>query len=331
MLTPAYKLTIGGKVIDTTDKPQASTLVDLLVALDLETPADSFALVLGQVGNFRPQRDDKVTVELGYADNGGLTQVITGTIATVEPDLTTLRLIGYSGASAVLSTFVENTYENMTAGAIISDLASRASLDMPTASDGITFPAYVVDGRRGVYYHMQDIAQLCGFDLYVTPDGKLVFEQFSGGKTVHVFEYAKHIVSLDVLRTPPLAGMVQAWGESPAGSRGGESWAWLTKDFSNATGTAGSGRLLLLEQSVLRTKTAASTAANAALTNIQRRTLRGQLRSVGRPEVKLGDAIQLRGMADDTLNTSFQVRSIRHRIRKSGGFTTDIGFRATQV
>ncbi len=31
MLTPAYKLTIGGKVIDTTDKPQASTVVELMV------------------------------------------------------------------------------------------------------------------------------------------------------------------------------------------------------------------------------------------------------------------------------------------------------------
>jgi hypothetical protein len=178
---------------------------------------------------------------------------------------------------------------------------------------------------------MQDLAELCGFDLYINTDGKLVFEKFAGGKTVHVFEYAKHIITLDVLRTPPLAGLVEAWGESPAGSRSEDAWAWLTKDFSSSKGTAGSGARLLLERSALRTTDAARTAANAALTTIQRRTLRGQLRTIGRPEVKLGDAIQLRGVPDDSLNKNFQVRSITHHITKQSGFTTEIGFRAIQV
>lgn len=331
MLTPAYKLTIGGKVVDTTDKPQASTVVALTVALDLDTPIDSFMLVLGQVGGLKPKQDDEAKIELGYADNGGLTQVMTATVVTVEPNLTMTRVIGYSGASAVLLTFFDHTYENKTSGAIVRDLAGKASVDVVTAEDGITFPAYVVDGRRGVYYHMQDLAELCGFDLYINTDGKLVFEKFAGGKTVHVFEYAKHIVALDVLRTPPLAGLIEAWGESPAGSRSEDAWAWLTKDFSSSKGTAGSGARLLLERSALRTTDAARTAANAALTTIQRRTLRGQLRTVGRPEVKLGDAIQLRGVPDDSLNKNFQVRSITHRITKQSGFTTEIGFRAIQV
>ena len=29
MLTPAYKLTIGQRIVDTTDEPKASTMVDL--------------------------------------------------------------------------------------------------------------------------------------------------------------------------------------------------------------------------------------------------------------------------------------------------------------
>src|SRR5262245_55383202 len=111
MLQPSYKLTIGHKVIDTTDEPKASTVVDLNVALDLDTPADSFTLVFGNVGRFRPAREDETKIELGYADNGGLTQVMTGTVATVEPNLTTTRVVGYSGTNALLRTFVEQTYE----------------------------------------------------------------------------------------------------------------------------------------------------------------------------------------------------------------------------
>ena len=84
MLRPAYKLTIGSKVVDTTAEPQASTAVGLTVALDMETPADSFTLVLGQVGGLKPAQGDEAKIELGYADNGGMTRVITGTVVTVE-------------------------------------------------------------------------------------------------------------------------------------------------------------------------------------------------------------------------------------------------------
>lgn len=331
MLKPAYKLTIGSKLIDTTDEPKASTVVDLQVALDLDTPADSFTLVLGNVGSFRPARDDEAKIELGYEDNGGFKQVMKGKVVTVEPNLTTTRLAGFSGADALLRTFVNRHYESKTAGAIVRDLADKARLEVAIAEDGIKFPAYVIDARRSVYLHMHDLAELCGFDVYIDTEGKLVFEKFLNGKTVHVFEFAKHIVALDVDRTPALAGSVEAWGESPAGSRGEDAWPWLTTDFSGSRGNAGSGGVLLRERPALRTKEAARTAANAALTNIQRRTLRGEVRTFGRPEVRLGDSLRFRGMADDSLNTLFQVRSVSHRITKVGGFTTTVGFRAIQT
>jgi phage protein D len=280
------------------------------------------------VGSFRPARDDETEIELGYADNGGTSRVIKGKVVTTEPGLTNIRVVGYSGADAVLRTFVEKTYESKTAGAIVQDLADKSGVDVGTVKDGVTFPVYVVDGRRSAYQHMRDLADLCGFDLYVNADGELVFEKFVGGKTVHVFEFAKEIISLDVLRTPPAAGLVEAFGESPTGSQGLDAASWLTTDFSNSKGTAGAGPLFLLERSALRTKDSARSAAEAALATIQHRSVRGRLVSFGRPQVKLGDAIQLRGLADDSLNTSFQVRSVRHRISKRGGFTTTVGFRA---
>jgi hypothetical protein len=305
--------------------------VDIHVTQDLDTPSDSFTFVMGNVGSFKPARDDETKIELGYEDNGGFKQVIKGKVVTVEPNLTTTRVAGFSGADALLRTFVNQTYESKTAGAIVRDLAEKARLEVATADDGIKFPAYVIDGRRSVYLHMHDLAELCGFDVYINSTGKLVFEKFLNGKTIHVFVFAKHIVALDVDRTPPFAGLVEAWGESPAGSRGEDAAAWLTTDFSGSRGTAGSGALLLRERPALRTKEAARTAATAALTNINRRTLRGQVTTFGRPEVKLGDAIRFRGMADASLNTFFQVRSVSHRITKTAGFTTTVGFRAIQT
>lgn len=332
MLKPAYKLTIGDKIVDTTDEPRASTLVDLRVALDMDAPADSFTLVLGQVGGLSPTRDDAATIELGYADDSKLTQVMTGTLVAVEPGLTTMRVVGHSPAQALLRSFVDKTYEGKTAGHMVRDLAGQAGVSVAAAEDGITFPAYVVDGRRDFYQHMRDLANLCGFDLYLNADGKLVFERFAGGKSVHALEYARHILELEALHVPPRAEGVEAWGESPGGGQAEEAWAWLTKDFGGSKGSAGSGApTLLLERPVLRTADAAQAAAEAAHTHIQRRGVRGRLMTVGMPQVKLGDAVRLRNVPQAALNGTFQVRSVMHRITKAGGFTTTIDFRAVET
>ncbi|MCA9934695.1 MAG: hypothetical protein KC415_12260, partial [Anaerolineales bacterium] len=239
LLHPAYKLTIGDKIVDTTDEPQASTAVSLTVTLDMDTPADSFTLMLGQVGGFQPQRDDDAKIELGFSDNE-LTQVMVGSVISAQSGLTVRRVIAHSQAQKLLDSFTDQTYEARTAGQIVSDLAQQAGVDVARAEDGITFPAYVVDGRTSFHHHMRHLADLCGFDLYINSDGELVFARFLSGNAIHIFDYAKQIVELDILQTPPAAGEVQAWGESPGGAQADEAWAWLTKDFAGLKGTAGS-------------------------------------------------------------------------------------------
>lgn len=327
MLTPAYRLTIGKNAIDTIHQPSASTVVDLAVKLDMDTPADSFTLVLGQVGGLKPARNDAAKVELGYADDGSLMQVMAGKVIDVEPSLKTRRVVGFTAADTLLRSFLDETYESRSAGAIVRDLAGKAKVGIANVEDGTEFPAYVIDGRRSFYHHMRDLADLCGFDLYFNNEDKLVFEKFVTGKTVHSFEYAKQILEVDVLNSPPIAGVVEAWGESPTGTKGADAWAWLTRSFSNSKGNAGTGKpKLLLERTALRTKAAAQAAADADETRIRRRTVRGRLLSLGRPEVRLGDAIKLLGLSDSSINKNFQVRTITHRITKSGGFTTEVGF-----
>ena len=359
MLKPAYKLTFkppaynggggllgaanslassvglgsgsGGKAVDTTAEPQASTVVDLTVSLDMDTPADSVMLVMGQVGTFRPERDGVLTVELGYEDTDEMIQVITGTIVYIEPGLTTRRVVAHNAAHELMRAFAEQTYENKSAGDILRDLAGQANIEVETADDGITFPAYVIDGQRGIYHHLLKLAELCGFDLYVNSEGKLIFQRFAGGRTVHVFNYGTHILEMDVSHTTPLAGEVIAWGESPGGRKSQEDWAWLTKDFGGLKGSAGTGSpSLLLEKPVLRSRQAALTAARASQTQLTRRTLRGRMVVLGHPKVKLGDAIRLQDVPEDDLNAIYQVRGITHRITKKSGFTTTIDFRSKE-
>jgi phage protein D len=320
----------GGKVIDTTDEPKASTLVDLNVKLDMDVLADSFTLIMGQVGSFRPERDQQVDIELGFDDDNGMQKVMTGALVTVEPGLITRRLNGLSPAHLLLKTFVETFFEEKTAGDIVKELASQAGVQTADVENGIRFPAYAVDGRRSAYHHLRRLADLCGFDLYIDFEGKLVFKKFVGGRIVHVFEFAKHILELEVLQSQPRAAAVEAWGESP-GSGPTESWAWLTKDFAGSKGSAGSGSpKYLLERPALRTPTAAQQAADAAFTHFKRQAKRGRLLLTGSPQVRLGDALRLQGVPETSLNATYQVRAVTHRLTKLGGYTTEVQFRSIE-
>jgi len=331
-LTPAYKLTVGGQLVDTTDEPQASTLVDLLVRLDMHVASDEFQLILGNIGHFKPEREDDGIIELGYADQEGeLIQVAKGKVDSAKKGSTRDHIHGYSDAVILLRSFTEQTFESKTAGDIVKDLASQAGVNTANIESGINFPAYVIDGQKSFYHHMRDLAALCGFDLYFDSDNQLVFQRFSGGNQVHVFNHASHIIELKVDFSAPLSAKVEAWGESGSNS-GNESWAWLTKDFSGLTGNAGditnNGTTLLLEKPALRTGTAAQQAADAAFTELSRQRVRGHLLSVGRPQVKLGDTIRLSGLPEDELNLIYQVRGVTHRITKLSGFTTQVMFRS---
>jgi phage protein D len=329
MPTPTYKLAIGKTKLDSSTQPRASTIVELIVNLDMEVAADSFSAVIGHVpGALAAKLHDTATVSLGYTDTTPV-QVIAGSVATIEPGIEHTRVSAFTAAQTLLRSYLDQTYETKAAGDIVNDLASKAKVPVANAEAGISFPAYVIDGRRSFSHHINDLAALCGFDSYFNTEGSLVFEKFVKPKAVHRFEYAKDILEVSVVQAAPFAGTVQAWGESPTDTKGEGASAWLTKTFVHSRGISGSGKpVLLLERPALRTKAAAAAAAAADETNIRRNTLRGRLLSPGRPEVKLGDAIQLHGVPQATLNKTFQVRSVKHRITKRGGFTTEIGFRS---
>lgn len=334
MLRPAYRLTIGDHVVDTTDEPKASTAVELTVRLDMDTPADAFTLVQGQVGGLPAVPGDDAEAALGYADDdAGLTAVLSGGVVAVEPRVETLRISGLSTEDRLLRTFTDRTFQDVTAGEVVRTLAETAGMDLARIEDGIDLPAYVVDGRRSASRHVRDLAVLSGFDSYVTPGGGLVFEAFAGQRTVHVLEFGEHILQLELYRERPRAASVEVFGDSPGSSRGDESWAWLTKDFSPRKGTAGSGApVLLVERPAIRTAASAAATAASIRETLAQAALVGQVSIQGRPQVLLGDLLRLEGFPATAqtgeVDGNYQVRSVKHSITKLAGFVSVVGFRS---
>src|SRR5262249_16054864 len=148
---------------------------------------------------------------------------------------------------ALLQLFVDQTFLRTSAGDILRDLAGRARLSVSRAENGLRFSAYVVDGRRAAYFHLRDLADLCGFDLYAGSDGSIVVGPPSGQGARHTLVFARGVLAAALRETTPAAEMLEVYGESPASSRGEATWSWLTPDPRLTRGVAGLGRRRLLE------------------------------------------------------------------------------------
>lgn len=325
MLTPAYSVVLGDRKIDTTDDPQASTVVELFVEKRMDGAADHALVVLGNVGGLDPERGDQGAVELGYEESTALTPVLAGSVVSIDRSLNQQRVLVYSAISTLARTYSDRTFEEMRAGEIVSELADDAGVPTAEVEDGTLYPAYVADSQRSALWHIRELARLNGFDVFVDSAGELHFHQFAGAINKHVFDYGQHIVELQVLDSPDHAEQVDFRGESPGAGSGDQSWAWLAKSSEGSWATAGDGESVArVESSAIRTGAGARTAADSALQSIRRAAVKGRLLTFGSPQIELGDALQVRNAPLEELNAVYQVRAVKHRIVKAGGFTTEI-------
>jgi phage protein D len=288
----------------------------------MDVPADSVELTLGVDDNTKKVKEgDPVSVKLGYED--GLKNVFVGEVDNVVPELVHIKVLGLNLASKLLKQRVNKTYEKQAAGKIVSDLAQTLKIQTDTVSDGVTFPYYVVDDGRNLHEHMKELAELCGFDVYLTNENKLVFKKYEK-KDKHTLEYGKNVIEIEFDEDRPPIGAVTVQGESPSSFKGADTSHWLTKRA--VEGVKGDGAKKLIIEPAVKDKETAEKVADAVQAQSQR-TVNGYVKSVGDPDVKLGDAVEIKGMSNAKMNGEFQVRAVEHYLSKTAGFTTSIWWR----
>jgi phage protein D len=268
---------------------------------------------------------DTGSVSLGYA--GALTAVFAGTVASVRRSIDgATRVVATDAAGALARLRVNQSYEQLSAGEIVSELAGRAGVTPATLADGISFPFYVVDDGRSLWTHVATLARACGFTASVDGAGGLVFGP-PQTTPVRKFTYGSDVLMLQAARAAPSLGAVTVVGEGAAGSDGSDAWNWLVHDSSGVTRSAGSGEpKRLVRDASLRSADAAQTAADAASAAAQSAVVTGRVAVPGAPDVTAGCTIEIAGAPEPELNGVCTVRTLRHRFAKRGGFVTTIDF-----
>ncbi|OPY29999.1 MAG: chromosome segregation protein [Methanocella sp. PtaU1.Bin125] len=319
MLRPAYKIKMGSK---TFESESGNDVLSISTDTDLRVPLDTFRVLL-RPGNGAAgiKKGDETTIELG--NEGALTRVFTGLVDTVLPGISGVTVTGYTAAKLLMETRLHQIYEKQSSGAIIDDLAARAGLKARDPEDGIDFPMYVIDASKPVYEHMIEIASLNGFDLFIKPDGAVVFKKYGRSKP-RPFKYGRDIIKSEVWELTPQYDCVKVVGESPASSKGTDKAHWISKGGTGVTSGSGT-RVLVVRHPAVRDSDTADRVAAAKMEAILVE-LGGRLVVLGNPKVALGDTIAIKELPNEQNNGEFEVVSVSHEVSIANGFVTTIGW-----
>jgi len=314
-MIPNYELQLGGVKIDQTENDD---LEELNVQVSIDTPADIFTAIIRANENLSGLKTgDPASVKLGYDTD--LHDSFSGQIDTVEAGFAKLRVLGLSQTVKLLRLRVNQVYLKQTAGAIVKDLCSLSKVPAGDIEDGVTLPSFVLTHEVPAYEYVKALAEKSGFDVYFTPENDLAFKEYAPENT-HELESGLEILKLESAQSSPPES-VKIFGESPSSVRGSDTSHWLTKD--NVEGSAGTGQALSFSDPSVRDKDTANAVAKSRLAD-SRHAIHLSVLALGNPEIKLGDAISLKGLGHDLLKGDFKVRAVEHSLNKNSGFVTRI-------
>ena len=324
---PAFEVQIGSG----SAKDWAGALISFSVEAGLAPAVDAAEIYASPLSDAPAAAlADAATISAGYEDDPA-SAVFTGQVGAVRGSIRGVtRITAVNGGALLARLRVNRAYDQQTGGAMVSDLASQASIDTDAIEDGLTYPYYVVDDGRSAWQHIAALARKNDFVAWFTAEGKLSFGPADAGSPVATFTYGKDILALEVVSADPAYGTVSAVGEGAAGTQGNDAWAWILKDASAVTSQAGSGdpQRLLVDGS-LRTADAAQKAAAGAAAACARAATSGRMVVAGAAVVTVNSTIAIAGAPQGSLNGTALVERVVHRYSKAGGFTTVIGFSLT--
>lgn len=310
---------VGSEVFESS----SMCIVAVRIARSVDVPAGSCEILFNMNNKTsKIEEGDEILVQLGYGEE--LKDVFNGFVYDVENEITRVRVLGLDSASKLLNTRVNQVYEGQTAGQIVSDLAGKAGVMVEEAADGIRFPQYAVDDGKNVYEHMRDLADKCGFNLYMNIKNKIVFKKYER-KEPHILEFGKNIIHIEAEKHEPRFTQVSVRGESPASFKGADKAHWLTKRLVEGLAGSSGNRLFIIDPTA-KDRDMADKIAEAKLNELMK-TLSGTAKIIGNAGIDLCDTTEIRGLKQTHINGEYQVRSVEHILNRREGFITIIGFK----
>jgi hypothetical protein len=273
--------------------------------------------------------DDKVEVFLGY-DGRGLTKVFTGRVEQIQNTGQTTMVL--SPLTRLYNKEIDLPFEDKTTTEITEMLAKEAEIEVDTGvvdKQDIKFPSYRVDIKKNLYDHIKELARLTGRSVHPTPEGKLAFIKYDAIALLHVIEYGKDILEIEIRGGDSSKTRAKVASPSAALKNGEDKHSWLSKEVDIKQNLGTVSNQILIRKMALKNEADLKMVAEAEEMEMNATTF-AIVKIIGNEQIMLGDAVKIQNVPQDiqnskvSLNGEFLVREIEHVFNRTEGFVTKL-------
>ncbi len=282
----------------------------------------------------------KATVALGTV--GSEKDVWAGEISGIRLTPDGVALDALATSIALSRTYLSQLFISVSVSEIVKQLASKAGVDVDSATGDTSLPSYAVDDRRSLWAHVNDLARLIGADVTVTEAGKLKFVASTGGSTGGALggltnavsnivsnalgggagglRYGANVLDWRVTtRSIPDAPTVQPFGA--ASEEGSEKWHWIRA-------VTDSEKQVQQIVAVARTQDDATAFSDALTIRAKRAPRRAAVAVVGDATLRPGQKTQISGIRGDG-GGDLRIVAVEHLLDNDAGFVSRLTVEVT--
>lgn len=260
------------------------------------------------------------TLSIGIGDHSGTEDVLTGQVWSVDVGPSGLRVTAFAPSRALSSTFVGRSYVDQSVADVVSDLLSECDVDGGDIDAPLRMPVVHIDPARSVWAALHNLAQRTGRQVTSAPDGAVEFGPIPGGSggaglldavgsvlaAGEDLREGAELVRWSVCRRP----VVDPPGVVTPSAGTGPRWHVLAAEPDDASST-------VRVAAGLRTREAADAYADARSASAARRGHLGRVRVPGRPGLRAGQVVSIRG-------EQYRLLRVAHTLDGTAGYLSDL-------
>lgn len=307
---PTYALTLGNALWDrqvlALDLTQ--TLAPGIDRLEATLPPEA-------VLEAAPGEPCRLTLGNGERDE----DVFTGVIRTMEPSLHGWRVVAVNAGGQMAALRPATTFEAVSAGQVIRDLAGEAGVETGRVTDGAALAFYVADPARTAWEHVARLASMSAAFARIDAGGALEVFEIGTGTADHALAHGRDLLRLDHRERDDADTAFRVCGEAMAGtSTAPEALRPITDPLD---GEAPGHDRRILFRPALRTPDGAAM-AGAGITRMHQATARRlNVEAWLQPQLRPGQRVELQGLGGSTATGDAWAETVRHVVTPAGART----------
>jgi hypothetical protein len=313
LLQPSYSLTLGSQL-------WTEQLLSLRVELFPAPLLDVVTARLPALAELDAAVGDPALLTIDGGE--GESEVFSGTIASLRRGFASLTMTAFDGGGTLASYRPATTFENVTAGTVITSLCTDVGVVPGDVEDGPMLAFYVADPGRTALEHVARLARWSGALARFTAGGELEAIVVNGGEPQLALRYGRELLALDDEElTAPIVSFVVA-GEAGVGDASvPEARRPVTDFFAGNRPDGPSATAIWRFEPALRTASAARTASASLQRLYVSGRRRASLETTLLPALRPGTVLEIQELPSGLGGGPSWAECVEHRLSPAGAST----------